>query len=71
VKLWDVGQAHVQMSLSVMVCDYASRQLTMDQSTAADTLDVNPDWATMLAQINPTLDLQNPQLQCQLLYLMY
>ncbi|KAJ7895935.1 hypothetical protein B0H14DRAFT_3125075 [Mycena olivaceomarginata] len=40
----------------------------MAQSTAADTLDVNPDWATMLAQINPTLDLQNPQLQCQLLF---
>ncbi|KAJ7709249.1 hypothetical protein B0H14DRAFT_3172483 [Mycena olivaceomarginata] len=40
----------------------------MAQLTAADTLDVNPDWATMLAQINPTLDLQNPQLQCQLLF---
>ncbi|KAJ7789131.1 hypothetical protein B0H14DRAFT_3574840 [Mycena olivaceomarginata] len=40
----------------------------MAQSTAANTLDVNPDWATMLAQINPTLDLQNPQLQCQLLF---
>ncbi|KAJ6470459.1 hypothetical protein C8R45DRAFT_1218299 [Mycena sanguinolenta] len=31
-------------------------------------MDTNPDWESLLSQISPTPDLQNPEIQCQILF---
>jgi hypothetical protein len=35
---------------------------------APATLDVNPDWGALLSQLTPTINLQNPQIQYQLVF---
>ncbi|KAJ7830057.1 hypothetical protein B0H14DRAFT_3465094 [Mycena olivaceomarginata] len=40
----------------------------MATAPASEAMDVNPDWAALLSQVSPAPDLQNPQIQCQLLF---
>ncbi|KAJ7803566.1 hypothetical protein B0H14DRAFT_3777036 [Mycena olivaceomarginata] len=40
----------------------------MATAPAPEAMDVNPDWAALLSQVSPAPDLQNPQIQCQLLF---
>ncbi|KAF7372356.1 hypothetical protein MVEN_00095800 [Mycena venus] len=40
----------------------------MATAQAPEAMDVNPDWAALLSQVSPAPDLQNPQIQCQLLF---
>ncbi|KAJ7809873.1 hypothetical protein B0H13DRAFT_1927660, partial [Mycena leptocephala] len=37
-------------------------------TTPPSGMGVDPDWAALLSQVSPPLDLQNPQIQCQLLF---
>ncbi|KAJ7663559.1 hypothetical protein B0H14DRAFT_3539893 [Mycena olivaceomarginata] len=40
----------------------------MSSPATLEGFDVNPDWGALLSQISPAPNIQNPQIQCQLVF---